>query len=221
MTLDDLIQRFRTEADDKVAPLMWPTSDIAMWLNEAVEEAAIRARLLYDASTTAVTQITVVAGTSSYPLHDSLYEIVKVRFQATGDVGFTTLSIVSREYLDDLEPDWRSLTEEYPQYLVQDDVSITVAKTPEQSGTLFLEGYRLPLADMEDDDDAPEIGRAHHRHLVNWALYRAYSKPDAETYDATRSQKALQDFTDYFGERPDVDLRRITRHDVEHHNKAW
>ena len=67
----------------------------------------------------------------------------------------------------------------------------------------------------------PEIATLHHDTLVHWALHRLSSVPDSELFDPVRSTAALAEFTSYFGPEPDADLRRITRHDQEHHNLAW
>ena len=69
---------------------------------------------------------------------------------------------------------------------------------------------------MELDGDVPEINQIHHVHLIQWALHKAYSVPDSEFFDPNRSALAEQEFTDYFGPRPDSDVRRITREDVPH-----
>ena len=71
---------------------------------------------------------------------------------------------------------------------------------------------------MVDDTDAPvDLNKAHHPHLVEWALHKAFSVPDTEFFDPNRAQIAEAKFIDYFGERPDSDLRRITREDVPQH----
>jgi hypothetical protein len=56
---------------------------------------------------------------------------------------------------------------------------------------------------------------------VHWALHRAYGIQDADTFDKDRSDKAEKQFTDYFGPRPDADLRRSTRTDEVQHNQAF
>ena len=81
---------------------------------------------------------------------------------------------------------------------------------------LQLEGYRVPLSAMQNDTDKPEINQIHHVHLIQWALHKAFSVPDSEFFDPNRSALAEQQFTDYFGPRPDSDLRRITREDIPH-----
>ena len=81
---------------------------------------------------------------------------------------------------------------------------------------IHLEGYRTPKALMAADTDEPEINPIHHVHLVEWSQFLFYSTQDSEMYDPARAAAFRAAFTAYFGERPDADLRRITREDVPH-----
>ena len=220
MNLEQLIQQFRVDADDLVQPYLWPDDWVAPWLTEAVSEAAVRGRLIYEAANAAVSQIAVSASAATHELHKSLFELVHLRFQATGAATSSVLPIKAREELDRIRPGWRDETGT-PRYAVQDDTRITLVPRPEVAGTLHVEGYRVPLKALENDTDKPEIHEAHHRHLVHWALHRAFTKPDSETIDPTRAATAEAAFTRYFGPRPDADLRRSTRHDEVQTNKAF
>ena len=220
MTLEQLIQQFRVDADDLTEPHFWDAEWIATWLTEAQAEAAIRKRLLYEASNPAVCQIAVAANAATHDLHKSLFELVHLRFQATGAATSSVLSIKAREELDRIRPGWRDETGT-PRHAIQDDTRITLVPRPEVAGTLHIEGYRVHLKALENDTDKPEIHEAHHRHLVHWALHRAFTKPDSETIDPTRAATAEAAFTRYFGPSPDADLRRSTRHDEVQTNKAF
>ena len=165
-------------------------------------------------------QIAVSANTATHDLHKSLFELVHLRFQATGAATSSVVTIKAREELDRIRPGWRDETGT-PRYAVQDDTRITLVPRPEVAGTLHIEGYRVPLKALENDTDKPEIHEAHHRHLVHWALHRAFSKPDSETIDPRRAAEAEVAFTRYFGQRPDSDLRRATRSDVPQTNKVF
>ena len=220
MNLEQLIQQFRVDADDLVQPYLWPDEWVAPWLTEAVSEAAVRGRLLYEAANAAVCQIAVAASAATHELHKSLFELVHLRFQATGAATSSVLSIKAREELDRIRPGWRDETGT-PRHAIQDDTRITLVPRPEVVGTLHIEGYRVPLKALENDTDKPEIHEAHHRHLVHWALHRAFTKPDSETIDPTRAATAEVAFTRYFGPSPDADLRRSTRHDEVQTNKAF
>lgn len=217
MRLNELISRYRTLANDKVEPYFVDDASVIDWLNDAVNEACIRGRLLYESQNSGVCNIAVTAGTSHYPLHESLYELSRVWFAPDDGSYGSCLSLMSAESLDQRYKcdNWKKM-QGVPQFVLQDDTTIRLVPIPILDGELQLEGYRVPLAPMEDDDDMPEINPIHHVHLVQWVLYRAFSVPDAEFFDQSRAELAKQEFTDYFGERPDSDLRRITREDTPH-----
>ena len=220
MNLEQLIQQFRVDADDLGQPYLWPDDWVAPWLTEAVSEAAVRGRLIYEAANAAVSQIAVSASAATHELHKSLFELVHLRFQATGAATSSVLSIKAREELDRIRPGWRDETGT-PRHAIQDDTRITLVPRPEVAGTLHVEGYRVPLKPLANDTDKPEIHEAHHRHLVHWALHRAFSIPDTEAFDAARADRAEAVFTRYFGISPDSDMRRQTREDVLHVNQAF
>lgn len=221
MVLEQLIAQFRVDADDLIGPYLWSNEWVSGWLSEAQNEAAIRGRMIFEASNPLINEIPVLSGTASYLLHPSLYELELVRFRRTGEARSAKLQLVSREDLDAVRLDWRDESDAVIEFAIQDDTRITLVPRPLQDGLLMLEGYRLPLKALENDTDKPEIHPMHHRHLVQWALHRAFSRPDAESIDPQRSVQAYAEFERYFGARPDADMRRITRHDVPHTNKAF
>lgn len=217
MQLSDLISRFRTLANDKVEPYFIDDASVTDWLNDAVSEACIRGRLLHESQNDDVCKIDVIAGTEHYVLHDSLYELSRVWFEPSNGAHGTYLALMSAESLDRRYrgDNWK-LEQGAPQFAIQDDTGIRLVPIPNVDGELQLEGYRVPLSPMENDTDVPEINSIHHVHLIQWVLYQAFKVPDAEFFDPNRSALAEQEFTEYFGIRPDSDLRRITREDVPH-----
>lgn len=219
MTLGELILAYRTDAFDQVAPYLASDAQVKLWLNEAQDEAAVRARLLRETQDDCMCVIDVWADESVYELHDAVYEIDYIAFRATGAAERTPLELVSTGWLDKNQSGWRDRTG-CPRWAIQDERTIRLAPTPSVAGEVLLEVYRLPKETMDDDDDEPEIHRANHRSLVDWALFRAFSIPDSDQFDDDRSARALGRFTARFGLRPDADLRRMTRHDAEHHNVA-
>lgn len=216
MRLGELLSRFRVEANDKVQPYFNEDADVIVWLNDAVNEACIRARLLHEFANPDICRIAIVAGNSQYILHESLYELTSLRFDPLDDrcnrgIELSSEEMLSKSYYDD----WRT-RKGTPCYAIQSDTGLRLVPTPDQDGVLVLEGYRLPLVAMVNMDDAPEINKSHHVHLIQWALHKAFSIPDTEFFDANRAQIAEMKFTEYFGERPDADLRRMTREDTPH-----
>ena len=218
MTLEDLIRRFRLRATDVAEPHLFADQDVIDWLNDAEEQACVRGRLISEDELEAVCSIPLTPGTHTYALNPLVYEIISLWIKpASGRKRPVTLR--SREWLDHHLPEWRESTRP-AEIAIQDDTTVRIVGAVEAGDTLELECYRLPRRPMAHDTDKPEIHRAHHQHLIDWALHRAFSVPDAETFDPNRAALADQAFTRYFGHLPDSDMRRITRHDQQHHNEV-
>lgn len=221
MTLNELIAQFRVDTDDRKKPYLFRDEDIITWLNEAEEEAALRADLLFEADDASICQIPATAGTRKYALHDLVLRVTHASFTATGsDDAPCILTLHSRLALDDA---WRSrrTTTDKPRALIVDDASIELDCLPEADGLLAIECYRAPCQKMKDGKDTPEIGRFHHRFLTKWAEHRAYSRPDTETFNQPRADQAEQAFTEQFGMRPDADRRRAFEADAPPHNAGY
>jgi hypothetical protein len=230
-TLGQLVKDFRVDSDDrprdlngKKDDLLWPDEDVKRWLGEAEEEAAIRKRLLYDDYTLAMVRIDVTAGVSSYPLDPRMFEVSKARLlNATTGRHVEDLFITTREQLDLECLGWRDERRQ-PELFIQDDTRIVLPGIVDKAYTLRIEGYRTPLKPMEAcsaDSVKPEIAVLHHRYLVKWALYRAYSKQDADTLDPARADRALGDFEAYFGKRPMADMHRRMQANQPHHTRSY
>lgn len=220
MRREALRRRVRLLAKDTALPYLWQDEDIDDWLNEAQQEAAIRARLLRatPASHPALCEFSLTAGETAIALPEQLYEISYQEWVIGAER--RPLKLVSREWMDTTLPGWRAMPAAEPDYLVQDRQALEVVPPPIAAGAVLIEGYRLPEP-MGADDEEPGIPLAHHIHLVQWALHIGYSLPDAETFDPGKSQAAEAEFTRYFGARPDADLRADTRNDETHRIVAW
>lgn len=219
MTFEDLLRRFRALAKDRVEPYRAENEDVLDWLNDAQAQACVRRRLLVAEGDPALCEIALQPAQVAYPLHRAIYEIISLRIvAATGQVRFITLQ--TREWLDAELPDWR----DYPRpacFAIQTDTGLRMVGTIDVGDVLHLEAYRLPLKNLANDADEPEIHDAHHEHLIQWALHKAFSVPDSELFDPNRAALAEQAFSAYFGALPDADMRRSTREDVAHYNRSY
>lgn len=218
MNLEQLRARFRLESDDKTTPYLWADESVDGWLNDAVEEAAARALLIHDVATPAVCEIAVTAGVAVYPVHTSVINITRATFTATGDTEEHELTGTTEYEMDRQVHGWRKL-EAVPPAFIHKDTTIRLCSVP-PAGVLTLEANRLPLTQMVGDMDEPEIAAIHHRHLVAWALHKAFSVPDSETLDPNRAALAEREFTKVFGPRPDADSRRREEYSRPHHNAS-
>lgn len=220
MTKVELIAEFRQIAQDAAGPYyLFPDESVTRWLADAESEACIRARLIHEAEDEDVCVIALEGGASTYPLHSSLYEIDHISYRPAGSIARAPVRLTSTEELDRTVRDWRDLTGT-PEYAIQSDQSIRFVPRPVNAGEILLEGYRIPLKSLITATK-PEINSIHHRHLVHWALHRAFSTPDPEILDMGRADAAERAFTEYFGKRPDVDLRRKVREDEVQTNKVF
>lgn len=220
MHREALRRRVRLLAQDTTLPYLWQDEDIDDWLNEAQQEAAIRARLLRatPASHPALCEFSLTAGETAIALPEQLYEISYQEWVIGAER--RPLKLVSREWMDTTLPGWRAMPAGEPDYLVQDRQALEVVPPPIAAGAVLIEGYRLPEP-MGGDDEEPDIPLAHHIYLVQWALHVGYSMPDAEMFNAGKSAAAEAEFTRYFGARPDADLRADTRNDETHRIVSW
>ena len=216
MTLEDLIRRFRTLAVDKVQPYLFADEDVTDWLNDGQRQACIRGRLLREDANPAVCEIALTPGQRTYPLHKAVYEIINARIVPVSGRS-RQVFLASREWMDANLPDWRA-EQGMAEFVIQDDTSIRVVGAVTAGDKLAIECYRTPLKMLANDTDKPEIHEAHHEYLIQWALHKAFSVVDADTFDPQRSDRSEAAFTNYFGRMPDSDLRRMTREDVPHHN---
>lgn len=219
MTLEELINSFRIMASDKVEPYFWSDEEVVSFINEAQHEAAIRGRLLY-----AVAEpLLITEGQPVYQMPKGMYEPNLAIYDGNDDLDVRRLLFRSMKSLDmENEAGWQS-KKGTPKYLAITDNWCRIVPIPEKSGSVLIEGYRLPeqMLLSEADTVEPEIAQQHHGYLVYWALHKAFSIPDTEVFDPQRSQNAEQEFTSYFGLRPDSYLRRDTRLNQPHVVEAF
>lgn len=218
MTLAELIASFRVDADDAAAPFLWPDAEVTPWFGEAEDEACIRAKLIRD-STSSFCTIAIAVGDMTKTLDTSILSIEYASItDAAGNV--YVLTPTDRLEMDRKRPDWRTEAR-VPDGFIHDDKTLTLNAPADAAYTLNLEVHRLPTH-ADGADESPEIHAAHHRHLVDWVLFRAYSKPDAETMNKVKAAEAEARFERYFGKRPDASIRRKQLANRPHHNKpCW
>jgi hypothetical protein len=217
--LGDLRDQFRSQVDDLSTPYDFSDTEVDDWLNQAVEEAAMRADLLLEVDDARVCEIAVTAGTATYSLHEKITRVTYATFTPAGETTPIKLELIDRDELTRRRPAWRT-DEDVPSFLLVEAGKARLAPKPTGDGTLNLEVYRLPMRSMVNDVDKPEIQEKHHRFLADWAEFRAYSKPDGETQDLGRAAAAAARFEHQFGPRPDADMGQAAEA-VPHVNKAF
>ena len=197
MNLGELKTAFRNDVDDTATPYLWSDEELERYLNDAEREACRRARLLVDSDVAEICKINVTAGKSTYELDNRIIFIRRAKLTSQS----RPLTRMSFRDMDEFRPGWESSTASRATHFITDWKTghIRIFPTPTQADTLWLTGVRLPMQDMADQYDEPEINVRYHESLVHWAKHRAYLKKDAETLNEAESKKHLDAFEKEFG----------------------
>lgn len=211
MNLAALIAEYRRRADDEVAPFFAEDAPLIGYANEAVREACVRARLLFDdAPRPGVTTYDVQPGQERVELGELVHWIEAASFIRADGREFE-LDLTGLDWIRE-HPDWRRKSASRPKVLADDGRErLRMWPTPSGEGTLQLAVYRFPLKEMAADDDTPEIRTIHHVGLVDWMLYRQWSRPEADAEDQQKAGLALAQFERTFGTRDTADVMRKHR----------
>lgn len=231
MEASKIIADARREVDDRTPPYHVEDEDFFEWLSEAEREAAIRGRLLFEYVNPDLCEITIVPGQARYALDPRWFAIEAVALDRTQNNPGS--DVVSLQPVNTLQsqlayrrgpssapipnlPWWFYKNGCRLETFSVDGSTITVGPTPDdtygasiQPGVLRLAGYRMPLFDIESNDDEPEIPAVHHDGLVQWMLYKFFSQKDEEFKDDKRAALAFNLFEARFGPRPTaVEMRK-------------
>ena len=216
MLVKDFISKFREAVLDCVEPPLWTSEEIIGFLNEAVQEACERAKLIEDRLTPLVCNLPLQPGVSTYNLHASVFEIKRLTLLGL------PLTETSVEKLDDICPGWE-LRSGRPRWFIFEQANgvqsprARLVPTPTEATAVALTVYRgalKPIAAkdcMVDCTANPELHERFHLRLMDWMLHRAYLKQDADTFDPNKAAVSLGLFVQAFGERPDANVQRKQR----------
>lgn len=153
MNISALLTLLRNTLDDELiggsdADTKYTTDQLTTWLSEAENEAARRSRLLYESTTTALTNVSITAETDEYTISDKWIWLTNVRIST----GVRPLKPTTEERLDRSGLQWRDETGVPTQYIHRLGY-IRLVYNPSADATLYLSGYRLPLYPMRNDPD--------------------------------------------------------------------
>lgn len=208
MKVDDFITRFRAAVFDNAYPPFWSAEEIVSYLNEAVQEACERSKLIEDRSMS----LALMPGQDTYSLLPSVFEIKRLALQGR------PLGEASVEELDCDSPGWES-SSGMPRYFIFEQASgaqppkVRLVPTPMAADTASITVFRGVLRPLSADItfSRPEIPERFHERLMDWVMHRAYLKQDADTFDPAKAATSLALFVQAFGERHDANVQRKQR----------
>lgn len=208
MKVDDFIACFRAAVADEVHRQFWSDAEIVSYLNEAVQEACERAKLIEDRSMS----LALVPGQDTYDLHPNVFEIKRLTLRGR------PLDETSVEELDCHAPGWELRSGE-PRCFIFEQASgskppkVRLVPTPLAADSVGLTVYRGALKSLSEDigHEKPEIPERFHSRLMDWVMHRAHLKQDADAFDPAKAATSLALFVQAFGERPDANVQRKQR----------
>lgn len=189
------------------ADLLWTDEALVNYINEGYYRFCQQTEYLHDATTPDTCAIVVVAGQSSYPLHQSVLRVLSAEYDGLViPVNSTDFSHGDRQ---DTPGYTRVRKEAYPGiFAVVPDyelgrLQVTGTPTADDAGkTIDLRVTRLPLAKLTLDDgtSAPELPEHWHLDLLEWAAWRALRNHDVDAENMakasahkTRFREAVED----------------------------
>lgn len=204
MNVEELLRVVREDLlDDDVTPYRWGSSKLLRWLNRAQLEACRRQRLLVEEEETAITEITLAANTASYPLDPRVHFLDRVVYDKK------TIPKATKQMLDRVMPAWREMEPGLPMFYLQNDLTIRLIPAPGPSmdtGILTLRAWTLPLNELTQDTDVPEIPLSHHEDLCYYVAARAFMLPDEDTQNTKLAQQYMAEFDKAFGPPMSADV---------------
>jgi hypothetical protein len=126
--------------DDIRIPTLWKPEDLELFANEAEREAALRSELLVDNTTPSICQVSVVADTAEYNISSKIIRIVLLTIPSNT----YPVEQKTEEWLDDVDPAWRTLTGT-PVYYVLRKNKLRLVPIPTATETATMKVVRYPL----------------------------------------------------------------------------
>jgi hypothetical protein len=236
MTLQDLLDEMRdnmlydrgtsTGANDK----LWSNATLVRYINEAHKRFARKSFVIRDATTPEVVNVTLVEGTDTYTLHDSIMsvisakisgrqvDLVRVGHSVLGSYRNPSTMMWDNSYLE-LQPG-SPLAYSTDEQISSDDegatssVSLRIFPVPDATaaGTLIkLRVVRKPLDELTLSNlgAIPEIPSDHHIEMLDWAAYLALRIADVDAGNPARAEMYRQSFEKHVDEAKNLVMRKL------------
>lgn len=211
MNLGQLRADLRERLDDLGAPPLWTDTFLNNAINEALKEAAERAKLIR-----VETAITVNVADNEYALDPEVFDVDREGRITIAGRDYPIIG-TSRDVLSAGDPNWRNRNGRPENFTVildtPNDPRVMLSRLPTIAGTLRLGTYITPDR-LDDDSDAAPIDVRWQLLSLLWAEHLAYSKRDADTNNEVLAKKREDQFESVFGPRKTAKISREqqTRH---------
>lgn len=199
MIVEELVALYRNRTQDSKAPFLWSDDEVLEYIDDAQNEACRRAHLLTDSRS----DICVATITLGDPVVEIDPRIIHIRRARRGSDSMPLVRRSVRD-MDQMCPGWEGQTSRSTPSVFIPDWEVGVLRVypvPVIADEVLMTVVRMPLKAITDNDSKLEIQPQYHRGLLDWMLYRGYSKADPETRDETKAKASEKNFIAAFGER--------------------
>ena len=183
----------------------WKVPQGVEWINDAQRAIALHRP---DASIQ-TSSVKLVAGVDQSITGRRLLTVVR-NMGADGNTPGKAIRLVERGAKDDFEPDWPTLTEEteIKEYMYDARVPKEFMVSPPVSSTTNVY-VRLTQAvdptDITDENDTINLDDVYAPVIVEWLLYRWFSRDSEETPNWQRAARHYQSFFNLLGIKIEMD----------------
>ncbi len=191
MNSSSMLAAFRDEMADQELPYLWSDAAIYRYIDSAQKMFCRLTEGIEDARTYT---LSVVPGTAWYQIDPV---ILKVRDATRTDTG-REVPLVALEkarpegiIFDGATGPLKVLVSGF------EKDALRAWPVPDETVTVTLSVFRLPLVRIEEADQDLEVDDQHEAGLMLWVKHMAYDKQDAETFNKSKSMEYEQRFRQY------------------------
>lgn len=210
MNSSDLLNALRLELADVTEPTLWSDAEIYGYIDESQKQFCRMVGGIGDGSSP-LTQLSiapVIQVAPAPPIAASEWVAISpliLKFRdAYRSADVRPVTIVNYEDMPAHGLRFNGRTAPHPDALVigiePGRARMYPAPNLLSTGVIQLIVDRLPLKSIDDSDQKLEIAEQHHINLLMWMKHRAFSKQDADTYDAKKSVDFGAAFREYCAE---------------------
>lgn len=232
MLLDELRHGILHDRSDQIAgddsDYLWSNTRLIEYINQAQRKFARESLCIRDATTPQCCTLQTVAFQREYNLDPSVVAVISAKMDCDradlargGHSPFQTYRVPDNYYFNPNQlstvPPGKILAFGTDEGVTQDDngsYSVVVlrafpAPTPQWAGVMQLRVARLPLNDLCNPQDVPEIPKDHHLDMLSWAAYLALRIVDHDIGDPARAQEFKAQFESHIGEIKEEAKRKM------------
>lgn len=198
--------------------IRWTRAELLSWLNDGQRQIV----LMQPNATNTVSAVKLVAGSrQTIPADGWLLLGINCNMGTNGSTPGRAVRIISRELLDNFDPNWRTVTASAVTknylYDLQDQVAFHVY--PPSTGTNYLQiNYSKQPPNLTAESQTIEIFDVYQGALLDYIMYRACSKDAEYAPGVALAQMYAQAFTAVVGGKEGTELKNTPTLDLSPRN---